>query len=168
MWDSNEVWRFCKSASPAICVSSTHRRRHNATSVPAQRWHVDWSELRKAYNKSHIIYFFALNCTLYNPHCLPVHLRTLQSWLQTSRAGLASGNSPFAPTGSGHLRWNTTVCSPVECQGRDLFWGARSIKSLARRWAPAIRISLAVKDNVVILEASPGVSPLFVYTLLVN
>lgn len=41
---------------------------NNAASVPAQRWRVHRSEPS---NKPHILYFFALNCTLYNPHYPP-------------------------------------------------------------------------------------------------
>lgn len=46
-------------------------------------------------------------------------------------------------------------------------WNIKSIKSVAWLWAATISISLAVKDNGVILEALPGVSP-FPYTVLVS
>lgn len=50
-------------------------------------------------------------------------------------------------------------CTRASLVSRDvLLWNMKSIKSLARHWAPAIRISVAVKDNGVILEALPGVS----------
>ena len=42
-----------------------------------------------------------------------------------------------------------------------LLWNIKSIKSLARYWAAEIRISVAVKDSGVILEAWPGVSFFF-------
>lgn len=45
----------------------------------------------------------------------------------------------------------------VTLVSRDiLLWNMKSIKSLVRHWAPVIRISVAVQDNGVILEALPG------------
>lgn len=71
---------------------------NNAASVPAQRWRVHRCEPS---NKPHILYFFALNCTLYNPHYPPPHQSISEHFRVDCRLpeqALASGNSPFAPT----------------------------------------------------------------------
>lgn len=49
-----------------------------------------------------------------------------------------------------------------------LLWNIKSIKSLARYWSRAISVSVAVKDNGVILEVLPGVSLLHRQCWLAN
>lgn len=49
-----------------------------------------------------------------------------------------------------------------------LLWNIKSIKSLARYWTQAISVSVAVKDNGVILEVLPGVSLLHRQCWLAN
>lgn len=64
--------------------------------------------------------------------------------------------------------WSLILTSGSLVSRDILLWNIKSIKSLARYWASAIRISVAVKDNGVILEALPGVSFFFPYTVLVS
>lgn len=67
---------------------------------------------------------------------------------------------------SGHLEFNSTVHGNLVSRD-ELLWNIKSITSLARYWASAIRISVAAKDKGVILEVLPGVS-FFPQTVLVG
>lgn len=128
--------------------------------------------LNRATNHTYYI-FFALNCTLYNPHYPPPAPQSVSEHFRVDcrlpEQALASGNSPFAPTKE------VVICGEILLyaavlgrRGRAGFRGARSIKSLARRWAPAIRISLAVKDNGGNSRGVPPECPFSPYTLLLN
>lgn len=130
---------------------------------------MDQSELRNAYNKPHIyIFFLPSTAPCISPFTSPFNSEHFRVDCRLPEQAL-------------HLvilllrQQEVVICGEIllyaavlSAKGETFCGGARSIKSLARHWEPVIRISLAVKDNVVILEASPGVSLLSVYTLLVN
>lgn len=120
---------------------------------------------RKTHTTKHILYIFlALNRTLYNllSPSISEHFRVDCRFPEKALhlVILLSGQQEVVICGELLL-----YAAVFSAKGKAFFFffyfscGARAIKSLARRWAPAIRISLAVKDNVVILEASPWSVP---------